>query len=131
MAVWRLQFWRVTSMGYQDRTGGSRHHRNRGSRYRGNRDGCYSPDNRWLVIVGRGGPQGETGTILMWDRETGQQRHRLQGHNRLVRRAVFSADSKRMASVGDDGALILWDVETGQAIITIAAHAGPIPGRRS
>jgi len=87
---------------------------------------AFSPDNSMVVIVGRGGALGESGVILIWDVKTGQLRHRLLGHSQLVRRAVFSADSQRLASVGDDGSLIFWDIESGQAVLNIAAHAGPI-----
>ncbi len=56
---------------------------------------------------------------------TGQERNRLEGHQGIVLRVVFSPDGKQIATSGDDGTARLWDT-SGKPITTLKGHKGSV-----
>ena len=69
-------------------------------------------------------------TALLWDGYTGKAIATLRGHEGFVRRAVFSADSARILTIGHtdtppwDSTPRLWDGRTGQEIAALQGHEG-------
>ena len=84
---------------------------------------AFSRDGKTVAAADR--PQQAVSTILLWDAETGKQRHRLiavgQGN---VRSLAFAPDGKTLAEAAPSR-VRLWDVQTGRALDTFD------PGRAS
>ncbi|HEX5273439.1 MAG TPA: WD40 repeat domain-containing protein [Gemmataceae bacterium] len=86
---------------------------------------AYSPDGK-ILAVGDGEPGGHyrgirfsdepEGAILLWDARTGQELRRLSRHKGMVESLAFSADGRRLMSVGDDGPARVWDPATGKEV---------------
>jgi WD40 repeat protein len=88
---------------------------------------------------------GKSGAIRVWDADTGEVIHTLQGHTSNVCSVAISADGKRIVSGGGEvslpakpaeilpaepgeilparsGELKVWDAETGQEVHTLPGH---------
>jgi WD40 repeat protein len=77
----------------------------------------FSPDNRTLS-------SGHfDGSVQVWDIESGQCRHMMQGHTGCAWSVNFSPDAQVLASGGFDGLVRLWDVQTGKSLKVLQGHA--------
>jgi len=82
---------------------------------------ALSPDGKY-VVGGEGGIKEEdkdedTFDVLVFDKESGKQVHRMKGHTGYVWRAAFSPDSKKVATAGiNDNSYRIWDVEAGKSL---------------
>ncbi|KAL6836669.1 quinon protein alcohol dehydrogenase-like superfamily [Trichoderma sp. SZMC 28015] len=77
---------------------------------------AFSPDGRSLVSGD------DRSSVIIWDRESLQQKHRLTGHG-YIAKVVFSQDSSRIVSRSKDNAsgpksntVCVWDATTGNII---------------
>lgn len=59
-------------------------------------------------------------TIRLWDRKTGEELRRFDGHRGGVTAIAFSPDGKRLASSGHDGAVRVWDTANARELYTLA-----------
>lgn len=59
-------------------------------------------------------------TIRIWDVETGDQLHKLTGHNSSVTALAVHPDGETLISGSSDGTVRLWHIPTGQAIATLS-----------
>jgi WD40 repeat protein/predicted Ser/Thr protein kinase len=66
---------------------------------------AYSPDGRWLAALAADGK-----TVLLMDARTHETRARFSGHEQAVFKAVFSPDSRSLASCSRDHTVRLWNV---------------------
>ena len=78
---------------------------------------AFSPDRKYVVL---GGEHIDTSSskyhsLQKWDLETGQCLSIFAGHKDRIWSVAWSADQRRILSVGDDGIALILDVETGQA----------------
>jgi WD40 repeat protein len=73
---------------------------------------AFSPDGKSLVAVEPANGGKPTSTIHLWDLTTGKLHH-LPGQPRYSGSAVFTPDSKTLATSSDHG-VILWDVASGK-----------------
>ncbi len=80
----------------------------------------------WSVAFSSDGTKIASGsedrTVIIWDVETGQCLHSLEGQER-VWSVAFSPDGRKIASGSEDRTVKLWDVETGQCLRTLEGHA--------
>jgi WD40 repeat protein len=77
---------------------------------------AYSPDGLTLVS----GTQ--SGTIFVWNVETGAKTHELQGHSEGVRHLAFSPDGSTLASAGWDKSIRLWNTANWQQRLVLTGH---------
>ncbi len=68
---------------------------------------AFSPDSNALVGVGG------DGTVLCFDKTTGEQKTAISGHTGIVESIAFSLDGNIIAS-GNDNQVLLWDINTNQ-----------------
>jgi len=68
------------------------------------------------------------GAINLWDIQTRQIIHTLEGHERATECLTFSPDGKTLASGGWDGTMRFWDVQTGSQlkVLTDKDTGGPV-----
>jgi WD40 repeat protein len=65
---------------------------------------------------------GKDKAVILWNAQTGNAEHVMQGHTRLVVALGFSAGGGKVASGSWDGSILLWDAKTGTLLRTIDAH---------
>jgi WD40 repeat protein/serine/threonine protein kinase len=77
----------------------------------------FSPDGKTLTSAGN------DGAIRRWDLPSGKERSPLKGHVGSVLTIAFSADGRRLASIGGERGSELtariWDAETGQELLAL------------
>jgi WD40 repeat protein/serine/threonine protein kinase len=69
---------------------------------------AYSADGRWLAALAA-----DNKTVLLRDARTNEIAKRFSGHENSVFKAVFSPDSRRLASCSRDRTIRLWQIDTG------------------
>ena len=89
---------------------------------------AYSPDGRWLAALAA-----DDTTVLLLDAQTHEIAARFSGHEKLVFKAAFSADSRLLASCSLDRTVRLWEVGGGACrvlrghtdeVFAVAFHPG-------
>ncbi|MDM8558163.1 hypothetical protein [Candidatus Parabeggiatoa sp. HSG14] len=71
-----------------------------------------SPDNQWVVSVGRDWLVHISTTDL-------QQQYHLVGHENSILRAIFSPDSTQIATVSGDATLRFWNFKNKEELLTL------------
>lgn len=61
--------------------------------------------------------------LRIWDLETRQPLHTLQGHKDAVTSIAYSKDGKRLLTTSFDNTARIWDVATGQQLQVLAGHS--------
>jgi WD40 repeat protein/Mrp family chromosome partitioning ATPase len=69
---------------------------------------------------------GDDNTIRLWDTQTGQCVHVLEGHQETVTSVAWSADGQRIATGSDDDTIRLWDAQTGMCMQLLEEHQHPV-----
>ncbi len=84
---------------------------------------AYSPDGRY--VASGSGNYGDTGgldfSVRIWNAESGELVHVLEGHTGRVTSLAFSPSGTELASAGLDQNVFVWDVERG---VQLGATAG-------
>lgn len=86
---------------------------------------AFSPDGRTLASTSF------YGTILLWDVETGQLRHRLPAHTDSIQALAFSPDSEILVSgsywsPNVESTIRVWNPHTGRLLLTFEDHTTPV-----
>ena len=78
---------------------------------------AFSPDGTTLAAGD------STGSVRLWNAETGRERLALPGHSGAVFQVAFSPDGTILASASNDCSVRLWVALTGRPINTLQGHA--------
>ena len=81
---------------------------------------AYSPDGRWLAALAA-----DDTTVLLLDTRTHEIAARYSGHEKLVFKAAFSADSRLLATCSLDRTVRLWEVG-GDACRVLRGHTDEV-----
>src|SRR5262249_23130016 len=65
-------------------------------------------------------------TVRIWDVQTGECQHTLEGHSNSVWSVAFSPDGSRVASGSFDNTVRVWDVQTGECQHTLEGHSNSV-----
>lgn len=76
----------------------------------------FQRDGQW-VAVGL-----QTGNIMVWDVDQGEEQRRFSGHQGGVTGVDFSADGRKLFSAGEDYLVKVWDLASGHNIRTFQGH---------
>jgi WD40 repeat protein len=68
---------------------------------------ALSPDGR-LALSGD-----STGTLILWEIDSGEVLHHLSGHSEAIAAVSVSADGRQAFTCDEGGTSILWDLESG------------------
>ncbi len=79
-------------------------------------DVAFSPDGNKIASAD------DSGTVRLWNANTGEHIQTLTGHIGWVTSVVFSPDGKRLATGSLDQTVRLWNVNTGMHIRTFRGH---------
>jgi hypothetical protein len=77
---------------------------------------AVTPDGRRAVSAS------QDQTLRLWELESGQTVHPLQGHTSYVTAVAVTPDGRRAVSASWDYTLRLWDLESGQTIHPLQGH---------
>jgi len=67
-----------------------------------------------------------SGTIKLWDVNSGRLLRTLRGHQSKVNAISFSNDGKLLVSGGYDKTIKVWEVNTGMNLQTLVGHESPV-----
>ncbi len=81
----------------------------------------WSPDGNYIVTAGND-------SVVLWDANTGQLLHTLEGHKGIVQKALFGPDGKTILTVSADKTAALWRASDGSIIHTLAGHLKRVEG---
>lgn len=79
----------------------------------------FSPDGRFLVTFG-----GHGTFAKLWSLPDYREQGMLSGHSAAILDAVFSPDSKTLATTSYDG-IRLWEIPTGRPVAQLRGQIGP------
>jgi WD40 repeat protein len=87
----------------------------------------FAPDGK--TLASGGGFPGKDGEVCLWDVPSGNVRVKLQGHQKCVYAATFSADGRTLATTSYDGVVKLLDVASARerASLAMAAEYSGLP----
>lgn len=86
---------------------------------------AWSSDGRFLVTTS---DENDT-SVIVWNPETGEQIHTLEGHPVRAWGLAFTPDDKKLITGGARGIIKAWDVSTGQNLYTVideSDHIGSV-----
>lgn len=90
---------------------------------------AFSKDGKYFASAGGSEfkPQrngGKTsGQVKLWDRAAAKEIGPLTGHTSKIFSAVFSPDSRRLATGSADHTVRIWDAATGAELLTLKGHS--------
>ncbi len=82
----------------------------------------YSPDGKSVAL------SDFTGTVRIWDAQTGEHLLTLRGHTTWVYAIPFSRDGRWIATASSDGTARVWDAVTGANVLTLNVDSQGVGG---
>lgn len=86
---------------------------------------AFSPNGKWIVTA-------QLGRVHVWKTDglnplskTNESYLSFDTHS-LVRKAVFSPDSTRVAAVAEDGSARVWTIDGSQEVLLMGSHEAPV-----
>ncbi len=81
----------------------------------------FSPDGKTMVTTAKRSDY----HLTLWEASTGNELRRVGNEKRFLT-AVFTPDSRHVATGMEDGSTILWEVPTGKLLRNLSGHRGPV-----
>jgi WD40 repeat protein len=69
---------------------------------------------------------GEDGSVVIWDTQTGEMRHRLTVHTGMVRRIAMSPSGEWFVTASYDKTARVWNTATGKPLRELKGHKGEL-----
>lgn len=86
----------------------------------------FSPDGRYIAIVGAQTTDEGPGLVQVFDAETGDEEYRLEGHSGRVYGVAFSPDSRYLATASIDPIGYIFDLTTGERVRSFTSPFGQL-----
>jgi WD40 repeat protein len=89
----------------------------------------FSPDGTMLAFTNycwRCSPNEYDYSIRLWDANTGERLHHLEGHTNFVEGLAFTSDGTALVSAARDGTLRFWNLVTGEELAVLEAWASAL-----
>lgn len=83
---------------------------------------AFSPDGRRYALGG------DSGSVRVWDVETGEQVAEMKVPNIWMQDVAFSPDGKHLFTAGTDHIARRWDAATGKELTSYAGHKASLTG---
>ncbi len=83
-------------------------------------DASFSRDERQIVTAS------DNGIAQVWDSQSGEEIHRLEGHSSAVVSARFSRDGQQIVTASWDGTARVWDAASGKELHKLEDHSGAV-----
>ena len=84
----------------------------------------YSPDGTKIISASF------SGTVTIWNVESGKPMKQLTGHKEAVYTAQFSRDGRQVITASNDGTAKVWDAATGNLLRDITGHTDEVKSAR-
>ena len=81
---------------------------------------AWSPDGRSIVSGG------DDRIARIWDAETGEQIHLLEGHRRSILSAAWSPDGRGIVTASSDNTARIWHAEKGEQLRCLEGHKSTV-----
>ncbi len=65
-------------------------------------------------------------TARIWDAQSGELIHILEGHKSYVYSAEFNAEGSQIVTASGDKTARIWDIESGELLHTLEGHYGDV-----
>ena len=88
-----------------------------------------TPDGRRVISASSYYPyvwENEMHSLEVWDLETEEQLHTLEGHTERINAVTVTPDSRNIVSASNDKTVRIWDIESGRQIRILEGYTGPI-----
>ncbi|MFN2430362.1 MAG: WD40 repeat domain-containing protein [Cryomorphaceae bacterium] len=90
------------------------------------RDAIFDPSGKYILTKSSRHTTLYTSSLILWNAETGDLLHHLEGHTKIVTDMEFNSKGDKIITASEDGTARLWSAGTGELIQTFADREGRV-----